>query len=65
MSLKHWLEANEPGKYVEVFADNDVDLQASCLLTDPELENPGVSLGRHKQLRTVCFTYLFSGQMHP
>ena len=59
MDLKRWLEANGLGKYVEVFAENDVDLEALCLLTDSELEKIRVSraCGRARarnEKRMIC-----------
>ena len=62
---EHWLESHELGKYAELFAENDVDLEASYLLIDPELEKAGASLGHREKLRTVISTYRVSGQMHP
>ena len=50
MHVKTWLEQLGPSRYEEVFAENDVDLEALCLLTDAELEKLSVSLGHRKKL---------------
>jgi hypothetical protein len=35
-TIKPWLEQLGLSQYAQVFADNDVDLEALCLLTDAE-----------------------------
>ena len=49
-SISEWLHPLGLNQYIQVFADNDVDLEALCLLTDAELEKLGVSLGHRKKL---------------
>jgi class 3 adenylate cyclase len=49
-SLCAWLQELGLERYVPVFAENDVDLEALRLLTDAELEKLGVSLGHRKKL---------------
>ena len=49
-SISEWLDPLGLNQYIQVFADNDVDLEALCLLTDTELEKLGVSLGHRKKL---------------
>ena len=49
-SISEWLHPLGLDQYIQVFADNDVDLEALCLLTDAELEKLGVSLGHRKKL---------------
>jgi len=49
-TIQPWLEQLGLSQYAEVFAENDVDLEALCLLTDAELRNLGVSLGHRKKL---------------
>lgn len=49
-TVKQWLDELGLPQYAELFADNDVDFEALCLLTDAELEKVGVSLGHRKKL---------------
>ena len=49
-TVRQWLEQLGLSQYAEVFAENDVDLEALCLLTDADLEKLGVSLGHRKKL---------------
>ena len=45
-----WLQSLGLDRYAQVFADNDVDLEALRLLNDRELQELGVSLGHRKKL---------------
>jgi class 3 adenylate cyclase/tetratricopeptide (TPR) repeat protein len=47
---RSWLEAQGLGKYAEVLAENDVDLDVLPELTDADLRVLGVSLGYRKRL---------------
>ncbi|HKQ24697.1 MAG TPA: AAA family ATPase [Burkholderiales bacterium] len=48
--IKQWLEELGFARYAEVFAENDVDLEAMRLLAERDLERLGVSLGHRKKL---------------
>lgn len=48
--IGQWLKELDLGKYVEVFAENDVDLEVMGELSDTELKELGVSLGHRKKL---------------
>jgi class 3 adenylate cyclase/tetratricopeptide (TPR) repeat protein len=43
--LEQWLKRHALGKYAQVFADNDVDLDVLSQLTEEHLKELGVSLG--------------------
>ena len=49
-TIRQLLEQVGLSQYIEVFTENDVDLEALRLLTDAELEKVGVSLGHRKKL---------------
>jgi hypothetical protein len=49
-SVTQWLDQLGLSQHAEVFAKNDIDLEALCLLTDADLERLGVSLGHRKEL---------------
>ena len=49
-SVSNWLKSLSLEHYSQVFADNDVDLDALRLLSDKELQELGVSLGHRKKL---------------
>jgi class 3 adenylate cyclase/predicted ATPase len=49
-SMPAWLHRLGLERYVEVFADNDVDLEAVRLLGESDLEKLGISLGHRKRL---------------
>jgi class 3 adenylate cyclase len=49
-SVGQWLEDLGLGQYKEVFAENDVDLEALRFLTEGDLEKLGISLGNRKKL---------------
>src|SRR4249920_2504875 len=49
-TVRQWLEQLGLPQYAEVFAENDVDLEALRLLTEGDLEKLGVSLGNRKKL---------------
>src|SRR5690349_21191866 len=49
-TVRHLLEQLGLSQYSEIFAENDVDLEALRLLSDVELEKVGVSLGHRKKL---------------
>ena len=48
--LSRWLDGLGLKQYANVFAENDVDLDALRLLSDKELHELGVSLGHRKKL---------------
>ena len=49
-SIRQWLEQLRLSQYADVFAENDVDLEALRFLTESDLEKLGVSLGNRKKL---------------
>jgi len=49
-TVRQWLEQLGLPQYAEVFAENDVDLEALRLLAESDLEKLGVSLGHRKKL---------------
>jgi class 3 adenylate cyclase/tetratricopeptide (TPR) repeat protein len=49
-TVRQWLEQLGLSQYAEVFAENDVDLEALRLLGESDLEKLGVSLGNRKKL---------------
>src|SRR5262245_16608378 len=49
-TIRQWLERLGLPQYAEVFAANDVDLDALRFLTESDLEKLGVSLGNRKKL---------------
>jgi len=49
-SMPAWLQRLGLERYVQVFAENDVDLEAVRLLGESDLEKLGVSLGHRKRL---------------
>jgi len=49
-SLCAWLQELGLERYAQIFAENDVDLEALRLLTEGDLEKLGVSLGHRKKL---------------
>jgi class 3 adenylate cyclase len=52
-SLSAWLEGLGLGQYARVFAENGVDLDSLRLLTDGDLERPGVLLGHRRVLQNA------------
>ncbi|MET0794450.1 MAG: adenylate/guanylate cyclase domain-containing protein [Polyangiaceae bacterium] len=50
LDLRSWLEQLGLGKYVEIFATNDVDFDLLPELDDGDLERLGISLGHRKRL---------------
>ncbi|MDP7547315.1 MAG: AAA family ATPase, partial [Alphaproteobacteria bacterium] len=48
--IRQWLEQLELGKYADLFAENDVDLDVLTELSDDELKELGLSLGHRKKL---------------
>src|SRR5690242_18077225 len=53
--LADWLEGLGLGRYVQLFADNGIDLSVLPDLTDQDLEKLGVVLGhRRKMLRAIA-----------
>ena len=48
--IRRWLAELKLDQYANVFADNDIDLEAARLLTDADLEKLGVTLGHRKKL---------------
>jgi hypothetical protein len=52
--IADWLEKLGTSEYAERFAENDIDIDVLCELTDHDLEKFGVSLGhRRKMLRAI------------
>ena len=49
-TVRQWLEQLGLSQYAEVFAENDVDLEALRFLTESDLEKLGASLGNRKKL---------------
>jgi class 3 adenylate cyclase len=49
-SLPDWLRQIGLERYAQVFAENDVDLEALRFLTEGDLEKLGISLGHRKKL---------------
>src|SRR6266404_3346666 len=49
-TVRQWLEQLGLPQYAEVFAENDVDLEALRLLAESDLEKLGVSLGHRKKV---------------
>ena len=47
-TIEEWLSQLGLGKYVEAFAQNDVDLRALPHVTEADLQELGVSLGHRK-----------------
>jgi predicted ATPase/class 3 adenylate cyclase len=48
--MKSWLEGLGLGKYTDVFADNDIDVDILDCLTEAHLEKLGVSLGNRLRI---------------
>jgi class 3 adenylate cyclase len=48
--ISEWLEALGLGKYVEVFAENEIDCEALPHLTEDDLKEIGVALGARRKL---------------
>ena len=51
-----WLENLGLGKYQEVFAANDIDIDVLAELTDADFKELGVSLGDRKRLLRAIAT---------
>ena len=49
-SIAEWLSAQGLAKYIEVFAENDIDLEVLPELTEADLEQLGVTLGHRRKL---------------
>src|SRR5262245_39737412 len=49
-SIRDWLQDRDLGRYVEVFIDNDIDLDVLHDLNECDLERLGVTLGHRKKL---------------
>ena len=49
--IRQWLEQHELGKYIDVFAENDVGLDILPDLDEQQLEQLGVSLGDRVRMR--------------
>jgi class 3 adenylate cyclase/predicted ATPase len=50
MNLKDWLESNGLGKYAELFAENEIDLDLLPQLTEGDLNKLGLSVGARRRL---------------
>ena len=53
-SIAEWLEERGLGKYVNTFAENDIDLEVLPHLTDTDLEKLGLSLGHRRKLQEAA-----------
>ena len=59
-----WLERLELGKYADVFADNDIDIDVLAELSDADLKDLGVSLGERKRLLKAGDKVVTTGGIH-
>ena len=50
MNLNDWLESNGLGKYAELFAENEIDLDLLPLLTEGDLDKLGLSVGARRRI---------------
>jgi len=50
MNLKDWLESNGLGKYAELFAENEIDLDLLPQLTEGDLDKLGLSVGARRRI---------------
>jgi class 3 adenylate cyclase/pimeloyl-ACP methyl ester carboxylesterase len=50
MQIDEWLDKIGLGRYRELFADHDIDLQILPELSEPDFEKLGISLGHRKKL---------------
>ena len=50
MNLKDWLESHGLGKYAELFAENEIDLDLLPQLTEGDLDKLGLSVGARRRL---------------
>ncbi len=48
--IRQWLEELGLGKYVELFAENDIDLVALPHITEEDLKELGVTLGARRKI---------------
>ena len=60
--IVNWLEGLGLGKYVTVFAENDIDLRALRHLTEEDLKSLGLSLG-HRRILLAAAADLPSGDL--
>src|SRR5262245_58437803 len=58
--IADWLEGLGLGKYVTVFAENDIDFRALRHLTEEDLKSLGLSLG-HRKILLAAVTDLPTG----
>src|SRR5262245_8505016 len=58
--IANWLEGLGLGKYVSVFAENDIDFRALRHLTEEDLSSLGLSLG-HKRILLAAVADLPTG----
>jgi class 3 adenylate cyclase/tetratricopeptide (TPR) repeat protein len=63
--LQQWLESLGLGRYVDVFAKNDIDSEALADLTEQDLATLGVSLGHRKKLFRAISEYCSSPPQSP
>jgi class 3 adenylate cyclase len=56
-TVTQWLEQLGLPQYTEVFAENDVDLEALRFLTEGDLEKLGISLGNRKKLLNAIASF--------
>ena len=57
-NLKSWLDSLELGKYGDVFADNDIDVEILPYLTEEHLEKLGVSMGNRIRILKAIGTLM-------
>ena len=50
MDLKHWLDENGLGKYAELFAANEIDIDLLPQLTEHDFDKLGLSVGAQRRL---------------
>ncbi len=63
--FSEWLDRHGLGKYAEVFADNDIDLDVVPELTDADLEKLGVSLGDRRRFLKAAASLDVSTRSEP
>ena len=50
MELKNWLDANGLGKYAELFAESEIDLEILPELSESDLNELGLPVGARRRL---------------
>jgi hypothetical protein len=57
-----WLERSGLCKYVGVFAENEIELDLLVQLTDDDLREMGLPIGRPKRFRAALETFVVPGR---